>query len=1353
MDLHKIPSGVFGLLGKSATFLSNHMFRKENIEEKLFKTTNFEILIEADLEEINQTLSNEGLKELSFENLCSLFKHANIKVFISKMYAPIKLMPLDLLNITALYSEFNHFVAEYFNLETRKSGNLSRKLFEILIEGCTEKLIELNDNKDLQTIAPMINYNELIKQYGMLCELYKYLGNIIPISDYLPRKVCLVEDYSPNMFFFDNDTYPICQIIEKTRLISLLGDAGMGKTTELSQLAHYYSKSNSSLFPIFVSLNTYVAGKNIYDYFPEFWKIIPENQLLVILDGFDEIQSKDKSDAIREIEHFIDKVPKGYVIVSCRTNFYKNKTGNTPGTINKFTSYMLVELEHEEIEHYVKKKLNSSSSDFFDSIRQHNLYTLIKTPFYLIYLVELFGKESNLPNSKTQIIRALLDSRIVFDIGHYRTTKELENDHEKIINDLQKIALSMECLGRNYIINDEFKRIIPNDSSRELLQYCTTWKKLEKEQVTWQFEHNNFQEYLAAQKMVSLPTKTIRHIVSFEPDYDIVIPSWTNTISFLIGLTDNQELLDWVLDTNPELCVNSEINKVLITKRIEIFKDIFEKYKIKKIWINTSKFKYDELAKFGQSEEIIDFLLSEIKARSHYTTISNAINLLSESDIPYDRKSELQTILSKYILDSTTHEIVIDDALRCLSLNKLDSKEIIDQIIPTLKLSTNERIRSGLYYLLCYGKYLDEYTDVFLDGINLALKRDVYYSSEFTYLLKGLHETKSITSITKVLQYFTQNPEILDRLYVKKDIGFLRNSIEAYSKDEAVLDLILDLMISVYSHHIKGYMDYFINIFEVTNTRVIVFEKIFSRRNEDNCLNSLLATLADLRCIEFMISQYEEKKIDKNEIINFQYLLLHNNNELGLKFSAMLNKRYDDDFLLETDTTNYYDAKKAVQEDIDLLFNKEDYVEEVNKIFNNDFNKEYTCKDLFLLNIHSHVHHFSENVIQRLCIMSNKETISLKEAIQNVNKFDWDFFCIQNVYEILTRNKDAKLSDGQQKYIADWCYSKIKSVDFRTAMSIEDYRINPNWYAIYLWYFYRNLGLSFKTDSLLDMISFDWVEDGNYVGIDYLENILDSQEMKTRVIDNLHEGIKNKIVLRNHILYCKKYKLKDALKYTLEIISDEKQDYQLRQFALDIIIDLSETLSILEEILPNINDDFKWNIIEEIVRNNDQSCEPLLLDLLKNGDEDDKMKAAQHLVKIQNLEGIKYYMEWIKTHNEYPYYIKESPLTSLNKPESISWLMDLLELSYNEDFDQDNIHSLSRDVLETLSSIALKSESNFNQVKQCLEEFICKNSPTNDKINFLYSRIETIEFNYYMSKSKNENIDVVLENLEENGIF
>lgn len=727
----KNPLNLGGSILKSLwKVIEKNGFRREEIESKLFKKANFYPIIESYYDIIRDSLVLENLDVIETESILNFFKISPLKNIIGKIYAPNHLDPLGYYDINKIYTEFECLVLQYFRLEKHKTIDFTSILFEIMIGGCNETLTILNNDGDLSSQPALYNHNKFIEQYNKIKEFYKSLRKYTRVSDYLPRKVAKAENFSRNYYLFsDYQNYEnIIQVTDKNKYIVLLSDAGVGKTSELKQLAYHYSR-NRLYYPILVCLNKY-TNKSISEYFPKYWELIPEEKLIILLDGLDEIENKNKNDAIREIGLFAENHPNTYIVISCRTNFYKIEDENIFGmsTLNGFTSYILLDLENKAIKKYVNDKLDFKSTYFFDSVYDKNLYPLLRSPFYLINLVKLYAKNNTLPKNKAEIFKNLLELRINLDITHYQTTKQqLDKEKINVMKNLEYVALAMECLGRNYIYNEELEEILPDSSSRELLEYCTTWIKQETDKVTWQFEHNNFQEYLAAKKLAKYPFKVIKEFISSGSEHKKISHSWTNTLSFLVSIYDADDLQKWILSVQPELFVKFEHEKISKKERIRIFKEIFESYEEKEIWIPWGKFRIDELARFGQSDEIVDYLLKKTENGAHFTTIGTAIDLLCEiKDIPTEYEDRAKNILIKRALETSFEGIVQNYALECLSVHKFDSKEIIDQIVPSLRRSEYAKVKAGLYCLLCNSDYLNDYIDIFLEGTDGAYSRGTF---------------------------------------------------------------------------------------------------------------------------------------------------------------------------------------------------------------------------------------------------------------------------------------------------------------------------------------------------------------------------------------------------------------------------------------------------------------------------------------------------------------------------------------------------------------------------------------------------------------------------------------------------
>ena len=1134
----------------------------------------------------------------------------------------------------------------------------------------------------------------------------------------------------------------------------LIGDAGSGKTIELERVAHYFSQENASFYSLVIHLNTF-SDQNIVDMLPEDWSNIPENQWLIIMDGLDEIESKNKKDAIRKIEFFSERYPASTILISCRTNFYQTEKKPYPGTLTGFESYRLLDLEYEQIQLYVDSNLFSMANKFFDKIKRNYLVSLLNNPFYLITLVALFKDENALPEQRAMIYEKLFLARIKLDERHFRTTIDLEEQKEAIIKNLESVALGMECLGRNYLSEDEYKQLVPDLSSRELIKHCTAWKREGVEDTKWQFEHNNIQEYLAARILSSQHLSTIKTFVSFKPEYKKIIPSWVNTVSFLISISTDSNFINWILEIEPEICLKSEPDKVLKDVRIKIFKSIFNRYKEKQILIDRDRFRSDELARFGQSDEILKFLLEEAQNISHPTTLSNAIEIIREMIISPDFKDPVRKILVEAALNK--FKIPVNESIQChaliaLSYLKFDTKDIVDRIVATLKDSYGDWVRYGLYYFLHESEYLDDYIDIFLDGIHSA--RIDYPSgghsrlaNERWELKQGLEKVKSSSAIKKIIEYFINNESELNNLFIgNHDISFMAElATKAYKQDPTLFNLVIDFSLSMIDNHHNEEAAQFLTFYEKTSTKLDAF--MIGMKKESPYLGDFLADLADEKSIEFFINQYAQGNVVEDLVWKFLNALRWKNNKIFKPFYVEINQKSNDKFILKPVPDWDKIRKDRRDRDINLIFNKENLLNEIKLIFETEGKKFLTTKELFSLRTKSWPNQYYSDLACDVLreIAYGNDTITIEMVDKTFTESFWDWFRISKIYDKYRTYKELELAKPQKDWIAEWCYSHLSKVDFKTAITKSDERISIRMDAIFIWYFFRKFDLKYPKNILLDMLYFDYED----TGIEYLEKHLLEIEMTSRILKNLNEGVLLDHVLKNHIDYCKRHKMKEIIKYALKEINNQDRAYEIRRISLDAVYELSEDLSGLEKTLPEIKDDFKWQVINELMKSKSEKIKPFLKELFQKGNGEDRLKVAEYLIKCQDLDALRFYVAWIKEHKDISRQsFDSSPLRALKIHEAIPMLMELLDLTYRENLHQsDPFERLDRLVLDSLTSIALVSDDSYLKVKKNMGKYIYQYSSIYQDIHWLNAFLDQLEQKYYINKSERLEISDVLRKL------
>lgn len=1219
---------------------------------------------------------------------------------------------------------------------------------------------EFTNNKDFQqmlyeTIHDFVERLTAVEDSRVSFTRIKYEK----VDNYLTRKVCPKNKYKPEWGYLnlDRDNFDILELLDRENRIVIIGDAGVGKTIELQRIASHYSEDNFKYFPIIIKLNKYV-NQRIEDLLPNKWDTIPEKQLLLILDGLDEIESKNKRDAIRNIELFSELHSSAAIIVSCRSNFYQSSASMSLGTLKDFKEFILLPIDKSQIDSYIKTNLAMQAEDFEDNIRKNQLNDLLYIPFYLSELVNLYSSKRAFPNNKAALFENFISSRLDWDTKHYRTTIELENERSVIIATLEKIALCAETLGRNSITDDELKKLLPDANIRNLMKYCSLINKLEGDVTTWQFEHNNVQEYLAAKIISRQHFEIVKSFISFAPDYRKVIPSWVNTLSFLLTISPEQKLTDWILDIEPEIAIKFEPYRIDRSLRIVIFKNIFNNYKEKKIWIDRDKFSFDELARFGQDTEIIDFLISEAKKAPHYTTLSNAVEILACMKIPPGH-SEIVTDLLTVVALNNFHikvpEHVRQDALMAISDLRYDSKVVVDKIVEELKNSKSDWIRYGLYYLLHNSRYLDENIDIFLEGIKYVRfdlhdmsNRRSRLGNERIELIEGIKKAASKDSIRKVLNYFIANSHDIHDLFIgDHDIAFLATSVAtAYKEDHELLDLVLRFTLHLLENHGEEAKQFEI-FFEQTDSRFIAFKKVMEE--DSRYKEELLSDLADNQCLEYYIDQYSKDRIKEEDIWRLIHTLRWRNKDIYNAFYEDLNKKYPGKFIIAPQPDWEKIRNEKSQKEFDLLFNKDSFIREIEMIFEQEHKESFTQHELLHLRPDEWPQErYSVLVLNALESMVESGSITFDKALEKINNYDWEWFAISKIYEKLRNNEKLIVTAAQMEYIANWCYSNLSKVDFKNAIEkTGDTSYSIRWNAIYLWYFYQRFKLKYPKAILLDMLSFDY----NRTGIEYLEKDIPAADISERVLKNLKDGIDINDVLKNHVEYCARHNICDVLPIAFKEIKNTKSDSDIRRISLEAILEIDNNLTGLENALNDINDKFKWKVVDELITRKSQYVSDYLRELFKQGEIEDKITATEYLMKLQDVAAIENYVHWIKKQNKFDSEMyNASPLAALKTENAIPYLIELLELTYKKTFQQsdDDFDRLDRLVLAAFRSISLESEDNYLQVKQAIETFIKRYINIYENINWLHSFLNQLEQQYFISKSQKLTIDDVTKKLE-----
>ena len=569
-------------------------------------------------------------------------------------------------------------------------------------------------------------------------------------------------EYAP--FFKEGFSDLHTLIIAKTKKIVLLSDAGYGKSTELKTITYKLIKEeNQDFIPILIELDTYADGEMI-NYVKN--KIGDESQslldydkskLIFLFDEFDQVFNKGK--AARRIRNFIEKFNESTFIIACRTNFYSGQFDED------FNIFVLLPFKLSDIKKYSRKLLSNKSNVFLNQLKEYNYFNLGRNPFFLNHLIEIFKRDKNVPATPSEIFPRIISLALENDKKRLASKYDLKQTYPtlEIEKDLMKLSLIMETLQRNFIAIDEFNKIFSDQNKRAIIPELSLIKKsFLKEGDVYQFQHNNFQEYLAAKVLSNQNLNLILEFVSFRSvikreiswieklmvyleyvDFkpygikidrlistffsrirykriDRINPSWANAVAFLCQLREKDDLLEYLIKNEPELTLKFELNRIDEEKRKKLFKAVFKKYSDRGILIDRN-IDYEEMAKFGKTREIYDYLMEYATAKkNNFVSRYNAIEMLRRMKGLEDKS--LRHLLIKFARDENENQNVRYISFHALSCLGMASSDTIGAL-KHLKDSNNNRVLSGLYYLIKESAHTDQYVDILLTGIHKTRSR------------------------------------------------------------------------------------------------------------------------------------------------------------------------------------------------------------------------------------------------------------------------------------------------------------------------------------------------------------------------------------------------------------------------------------------------------------------------------------------------------------------------------------------------------------------------------------------------------------------------------------------------------
>jgi len=902
-----------------------------------------------------------------------------------------------------------------------------------------------------------------------------------------------------------------------------------------------------------------------------------------------------------------------------------------------------------------------------------------------------------------------------------------------------------------------------------------------------QVQHNNFQEYLAA-KMLNKDFKIIKKYISYYElpsvirwvkkaldhnitnvifeiidnfrgskiysikdrlyeflSYKEINPSWVNTISFLCQIREENDLLNYIKKKYPEIALKFEI-EIKDEKTINnFFKAVFKKYTTdKKIWIDRENVDLNVFANFARTNEIYNYLLGYAKKNKYFIFKYNAIQLLGRMEDYAPKAKELKNLLIEYAKNENENTNVRHISLYSIERLNFNDSETIEQLLE-LKNSDKESVLAGFYNLISQSENLDDYLYILLEGI----KKEKPVLSERMELMdvkiniaNGLERVKSIKGIKEMISYFRKNPKNLEEFHVRESLNkIIDNIVEVYRNEKSIYNDMKNIIELTEKKSLKRTTPIIRKFFKKTDTTLKLFREIL---DNERINYGVLGYIANKKCVDFMIEEYKKNILNDDQIWIFLNRLMTRNKNYDEFKKQILEKTVK----VEQIKKDYSDIRERERKKtVEIIFDKKELIKEIEKFF-----EELDKESIYFKIIESEEEKIEEKVnpfvfklIYNILREDESKKWPLKEIIKEINSWKYDEFSVNEIFKLLKHQEKIELLPRQKKVIKDYCMEQIENVDFANAFCSNGRQYKTEKLAEKLWFFMRNYNFDYPENILLDMISYDWIENNRFVGIEYIENKLPREKIRRRVINNLENGITKEQILKNHILFCNKYKVVEAKEFLYDIVKNDIYNGGIKKIAIDTLGELSGTISILEELLDftneNANGKRGFNSFIRIARilitkKNSDYCKKRLLKNLKSKNSKKellKIESAKLLIKErQDKKAIKFYIKNYKNN-----IIKDSmtyfePLEKIDTPYAISIMIKLLEyeLKNNED------GYLIAKIREVLKNIA--RNGSYRRVNKNIKKFIKNNNKKYPEVNFLNITIDNIKKENLINKSKHK---------------
>ncbi len=265
------------------------------------------------------------------------------------------------------------------------------------------------------------------------------------------------------------------KVANEKQYLMVLGGPGAGKTTFLRKMGLEALKGKKGelqhqCIPIFIELKSFNVKKiELTELITEELKIcgfpypeesslelLERGNLLFLIDGLDEVPTKNINELISQLQNFVDHYDKNRFIASCRTAAYRHN-------FRRFTDVVIADFDDTQIEKFIHNWFSSKTDieagiapKCWEILRKPEnaaAKELAHIPLLLTFLCLVYNRSQKFPDNRSILYRKAL--RILLE--EWAAEKRILQDkvYQGLNTDLEEILLS-KIAYQNFELNQLF---------------------------------------------------------------------------------------------------------------------------------------------------------------------------------------------------------------------------------------------------------------------------------------------------------------------------------------------------------------------------------------------------------------------------------------------------------------------------------------------------------------------------------------------------------------------------------------------------------------------------------------------------------------------------------------------------------------------------------------------------------------------------------------------------------------------------------------------------------------------------------------------------------------------------------